>query len=226
MRIEGAYTFAAPIQRVFAALSDPEALAAALPGCERVRQLGPAGADGAAAFELYLHQDDGRATSVSVRTTTARRPTYLRAELRGYNPLGAFTGRGQIDLVAQEEHTIGAYVWDMDVPHLAPERVAGVTAVAHRFACAFSERLGEHLRATAPVEPPAGIVDGQPAVRVVRVNTARGQIVALRAVLPGLPSGARVWMQRATWIGAGFVLGIAAIAVAVGLLRRLIGEED
>jgi uncharacterized protein len=226
MRIEGTYTFTAPIERVFAALADPAALGRILPGCARVQQLGPAGEDGTAAFELRLRTSDDHAATVSFRPTSARRPTYLRAELRGYGPLGAMTGGGHFDLVAQEAHTVGAYVWDVDLPAMPTECAAAVAAAGNRFARAVCVRLGEDLYTATAAEPPAGVVDGHPAVRVVRVKTPRGQIVALRAVVPALPAGARVWTQRALWMGAGLALGVGAIAGAVAVLHRLVGEDE
>jgi carbon monoxide dehydrogenase subunit G len=238
MRIEGTYTFAAPIERVFAALADPEAIARAVPGSERVMQMGPAGADGASAFELRLRTEDGHAASASLRATDARRPTYLHAELRGHGPLGSVTGRGRIDLVAQEEHTIGAYVWDVDLPALADERQHAALAAGQILARAICERLGEDLRLATP--SPTALLDegvhgegvhgegvnGRPAVRMLRLRTARGQIVALRAVAPELPAGAHVWALRAMWMGIGLGLGVGALAVALAVLHRLVGEDD
>jgi carbon monoxide dehydrogenase subunit G len=225
MRTEGTYTFAAPIERVFAALADPTALARALPGCERVMQIGPAGEDGAAAFDLRLRTDDGHAASVSLRPTSARRPTHLGVELSGYGPLGTMTGHGHIDLVDQDEHTVGAYVWDVDLPALPAERSGAATAAGQRLARDACERLGEYLRSTAPLELHAETLNGRPAVRVEQVQTPRGRIVTLRAVLPALPSGTRIWAQRALWMGAGLALGIGTIAATVAVLHRLLGDE-
>ena len=83
----------------------------------------------------------------------------------------------------------------------------------------------EYLRSTAPLELHAETLNGRPAVRVEQVQTPRGRIVTLRAVLPTLPSGTRIWAQRALWMGAGLALGIGAIAATVAVLHRLLGDE-
>jgi carbon monoxide dehydrogenase subunit G len=228
MRIEGTYTFAAPIERVFAALADPEAVARAVPGCERVMQMGPVCADGTSAFALRLHTEDGHAASISLRATDARRPTYVRAELRGYGPLGTVAGRGRIDLVAQDEHTIGAYVWDVELPALTDEHQHAAHAAGQHLARAICERLGEDIRlaTSSPTTLLDDDVDGRPAVRMLRLHTPRGQIVALRTVAPELPAGARVWATRALWMSVGLGLGVGVFAVALAVLHRLVGEED
>lgn len=40
MKVEGSYRFAAPVERVWALLLDPTALAAAIPGCQKLEPLG------------------------------------------------------------------------------------------------------------------------------------------------------------------------------------------
>jgi len=47
MRVEGGQTIAGTVEEVFAALLDADTLARAIPGCERLIQLGPPGAGGA-----------------------------------------------------------------------------------------------------------------------------------------------------------------------------------
>ena len=56
MRVEGTYTFPGAIGQVFAALINPDALARAIPGCERFIQLGPTTSQEETAYEARLRQ--------------------------------------------------------------------------------------------------------------------------------------------------------------------------
>ena len=110
MLVEGTYTFPGGIERVFATLTNPDALARAIPGCERFIQLGPATANGDVTYEARLRVGDRRRPyTVTLGVKAARRPAYLKLDIRGFGPGGAITGSGSLDLVEQGDHTVAAY---------------------------------------------------------------------------------------------------------------------
>lgn len=223
MRIEGAYTFAATSDRVYGALVDADTLAQVLPGCERIMQMGPADADGWTRFEARVRPVAGAdSTTATLNVTTARRPEHLRLDVYGYGPAGAYQGSGRIDLVAQERHTVLAYVWDVTLASTPDPDQSALIAAGRSFARAFCERLNQALLTETEIAP---LPDG--AVAVVTARTTRGSIVALRrrAPTPALAFRASVWTQRAIWMGTGFALGVGAIGLTLNALRRITEQE-
>ena len=232
MRIEGTYTFPATIERVFVALMDPDVLERALPGCERMLQFGPVAADGAASFEARLRPAPGASVyTVRIDGIVARRPTHLRLELRGRGPRGPVTGSGLIDLVAQDEFTVGAYVFTLEAEGVPAEGAREAQAAGQRFARSVCERLATAIwppedserREEAQLAPGRGARRGGLVAR-----TARGRIVALPpapSVSP-LSANAGAWMERVGWMATGMVLGMAALGLLVGLSRLLGGKEE
>ncbi|HKV84346.1 MAG TPA: hypothetical protein VJN88_07305 [Ktedonobacterales bacterium] len=224
MRIEGTYTFPATSERVFAALTQVESLCEALPGCERLIQLGPADADGGVTVEARVHGETAtRTTAVTIQTRAARHPAHLQLVIHGYGPHGTFRGSGRIDLVGQENYTIVAYVWDLtlDAATSADQQRAAHLA-GERYARGFCEQLSGRLLEHGSTD---SAQHDEPVV--IEAPTARGRIVALRqrAPAPALAFRASVWTQRALWMGTGFVLGIGAIGLTLNVMRR-IGEQD
>ncbi|MGH2486556.1 MAG: hypothetical protein ACRDHE_11145 [Ktedonobacterales bacterium] len=224
MRIEGTYTFPATSERVYAALTEVESLRAALPGCERLIQLGPAVADGGMTIEARVHGDAStRATSLTIQTRAARRPAHLQLAVHGYGPHGAFQGNGRIDLVGQENYTIVAYVWDLAFDDAtSAEQQRDSRLAGERYARGVGEQLSAQLLRHASAE---SAHSDEPLV--IEARTARGRIVALRqrAPAPALAFRASVWTQRTLWMGTGFVLGIGAIGLTLNVMRRL-GEQE
>lgn len=224
MRIEGTYTFPATSELVYAALADVVTLREALPGCERLIQLGPADADGGASIEARIHGDaSAHATTVSVHTRAARPPAHLQLDVHGYGPYGAFHGSGHIDLVGQENYTIVAYVWDLTLD-------AALTADGQRAARnageRYARRLCEHFSGQL-LERGYGALSQNDEPLVIEARTSRGRIVALRqrAPAPALAFRASVWTQRTLWMGTGFVLGIGAIGLTLNVMRRISEQE-
>ena len=151
MRVEGGQTVAGEAAGVFAALLDADALARAIPGCERLIQLGPPGAGGAVAFEARVRAA-GAVSTVSIHVTAARPPAYLRVELRGAGPGNAFSARGAVDLVPRDGHTALAYAFDVEATG-----AASVSAEACRqIAETIRERISTNVRATHAGEPKIG----------------------------------------------------------------------
>ena len=224
MRVEGSYTFPGDIERVFTALTNPDALARAIPGCERFIQFGPASSSGDAAYETRLHLGQNRQPyTISLAVKAVRRPAYMKLELRGYGPAGAITGSGSLDLVEQDNHTVVAYRFNVNGAELpevgdTPSQSAGFIA---RATCA-------HLADEIYAESDDDLVWLPGATDSVSANgdivTPRGRIVtslaAARATQQPL-----AWIERALWMSAGLAMGLGAIALAAGIVRR-IGSHD
>jgi hypothetical protein len=125
--------------------------------------------------------------------------------------------RGRIDLVEQEQRTIGAYVWEIEPGVGTGEQALALTQdAAQRFAKAVCQRIAEQLRAQQVSS------NGRHAVEGAVAQTAHGQIVILpratAALLPEQPV-----LRRVVWMTAGMAVGLTAIGLAIQLVRRLDG---
>lgn len=222
MRVEGGQTVAGEAAGVFAALLDADALARAIPGCERLIQLGPPGAGGVVAFEARVRAA-GAVSTVSIHVTAARPPAYLRVELRGAGPGNAFSARGAVDLVPRDGHTALAYAFDVEATG-----AASVSAEACRqIAETIRERISTNVRATHAGEPTIVAVEPLAELEAVQITTPRGRIVALPPLPPGEAAlTVPLWARRALWMGAGALLGISAIAVMSAVVRRLVDGDE
>jgi carbon monoxide dehydrogenase subunit G len=224
MRVDGTYTFSGSSARLLAALEDAETLARAVPGCERLLQLGPAG-DGTLAFEARVRMEDGIVTA-TVHASVTRTPARLRLDLRGYGQqAGPFEGAGTLDLVEREGHTVLAYALEVALPMLALERHAALAAEAQHFIRACCERLAPALR---PAAETAADGHGDEQEKIVAVTPPRGRIIALRGAArePAMAFGASAWTERALWMGMGLLLGVGLISLALSWLRRLEGRGE
>lgn len=221
MRVEGGQTIAGTVEEVFAALLDADTLARAIPGCERLIQLGPPGAGGAGAFEARVRAA-GSVSTVSIRVSMARQPAYLRVELRGAGSGTRFGARGAVDLVPRDGHTAVAYAFDVD----AITGAASVSAeTCRQVARTICERLSMGVRAAQAAE---SIITVAPLAEAeaVQVTTPRGRIVALPPLPPREAAlAAPLWARRALWMGAGALVGISAIAVMSAVVRRLVDRD-
>src|SRR5579859_126752 len=221
MRVEGGQTVAGDAEGVCAALLDADALARAIPGCERLIQLGPSGADGAVAFEARVRAG-GAVATVSIRVTAARPPAYLRVELRGAGPGNAFSGRGAVDLVPRDGHTAVAYAFDVEATGAASASAEACRQIAQ----AICARIVVGARAAHLAEA-AGTVEPLAECEAVQITTPRGRIVALPPLPPGEAALALpLWARRALWMGAGALLGISVIIVMSAVVRRLVDGAE
>ncbi len=225
MRIESTYSFAASSTEVFAALLDPDLVRRALPGCERLIQLGPAEDDGTITYEARLRLGpDADLYTGTVKTERLRRPTHLGLSARGRGPDGPFTARGSLDLVEQDGRTVMAYVWDMEagVPS-AGERRGVDEATAAQLAQTACERFAAELRTSHG--------NGNQlaeALPVLRADTARGKIILLppEPASPPLNARMRQVLRGSAWAGVGLLAGLLAIALAASIIRRRGARPD
>lgn len=208
MRIEGTYTFPAPVEQVYAALSNPDVLGAVLPGCERLIQLGPADHGQLPTYETRWRPGSGPGVyTASVRVSGAERPACLRFVLRGRGPRGPVTGHGVIDLTRQGERTAGAYHWEVEARGLTPDEERALSnGAGHSFIREACERLARAASGEL-VQP------GLPA------HTMRGRIAVVRS-LEGHRLTLAPAVRRATWMGAGVALGLGILVVLFTVVRR------
>ncbi|HEU5342759.1 MAG TPA: SRPBCC domain-containing protein [Ktedonobacterales bacterium] len=226
MRVEGTYTFPGAIGQVFAALINPDALARAIPGCERFIQLGPTTSQEETAYEARLRLGQHRQPyTIALTLVSPRRPAYARLELRGHGPAGPITGSGSLDLVEQDSHTVVAYRFTFNGAEL-PEVGDLPSQSASFIARATCAHLADEIYAQTEEAAAAQRSNGVAATAGAYV-TARGRIVtrvrglaARRAAQPPL-----AWAERAIWMSAGLAMGLGAIALAAGIVRRF-GAHD
>jgi carbon monoxide dehydrogenase subunit G len=226
MRIEGVYTIAARIERVYAALADPEMLAHAIPGTERVIQLGPPTPEGAIAFEVRIRTPDDYTYTVTAVPIAAREPAHLRLELRGFGAAGPLQGRLVIDLVEDEEHTIGAYVCDLEAAGLSGDDALAQAQDVARTVC---DRLSDGLRAQAETDQARHAIReaAQAAQRKLSfsIRTPRGRIVALPPLTRADEARVSSWGQRLLWLSTGIALGVGSLSLALTVLRWFTGRR-
>lgn len=219
MRIESTCTFPAPIEDVFAAVVDADVLSEIVPGCERLIQLGPTAPDGTCRLEarVRLGPDD---TVYTATVTIERliRPTHLGLSMRGQSVHGAFTVRGVLDLVAQDERTVGAYVWDIEARGLPAQlRQMLDEGAGSQFMQRVCDRLADALRITSSERD--GLADVLP---MLRADTQRGKIILLPPEPRAAPVATRLrpLLLGSAWAGAGLLVGLAAMGVAAAIIRR------
>ncbi|MGE5335019.1 MAG: CoxG family protein [Nitrososphaerota archaeon] len=216
MRIEGTYTFPAPIEQVFSALTHPDVLGEIIPGCERLVQLGPATSDQSPVYEIRLRRGPGADVyTLTLTLSTVQSPAHLRADLDGRGPDGPFSGHGSIDLVQKDGQTVVTSVWEVKSPVLAglpAGRQSAWNDSAEQFAGAFRDRAASAIRSAATSS-----------ASTQHVTTPRGRVVILPRSSELLSPEQRVLVRRALWLGGGLLAGLAAIGVIVGVMRRLSG---
>jgi carbon monoxide dehydrogenase subunit G len=211
MRLEGTYTFPGASKRVYAILTNPDALARAIPGCERFIQLGPETADGQTVYEARLRPGQRRQPyTITARVAASRQPDYLRLELHGHGPSSAISGDGSLDLVEQDNHTVVAYRMTLSGADLtesadAASREGNLMAQA---TCAYLAEEIYGLSSRESIQLPeaaeSGYLDGHDEPALFDTPT---------------------WVDRAVWLGAGLALGLSAIALTLAIARRLGGRE-
>jgi carbon monoxide dehydrogenase subunit G len=214
MRIEGTYTFPAPIEQVFAALTHPDMLSQIIPGCERLAQLGPSDAHHPPIYEIRLRRGPGADVyTLTLTLTDAHAPTSLRADFDGRGPDGPIGGHGIVHLVAHDTQTLATATWEVKSPALAgmaAERQSGWNDSAEQFARSLRDRATSAIFAVGA---------GPASVR--HLTTPRGRVVILPRGNAALSLEQRMALRRAVWLGGGLLAGLAAIGFIVGIVRRL-----
>jgi len=230
MRIEGTYTFPGAIARVFALLVNPDALAQAIPGCERFIQMGPAAADDTTTFEMRLLLGErAEPYTMTIRVHAVRRPAYLRLDAHGRGPSGPLTAQGALDLVEQDDYTVVAYTLNVEAADM-PDDLGFAQHAAQliiRDACSQIAAMLPDTWEDANLTSAHANTHSAAFELAPHIETPRGHIVALPAEAPTSELlGDNPWAQRALWMGAGLGLGLSAIGVTLGIVRWLGGQGD
>ena len=140
MKLEGRFTFAAPRERVWRILNDPEVIARHLPGCEK---LDPAGDDAYdAMLVLAVGPIKGRYTAhLAIVDKLPDEGYTLKVEGSG-NP-GHVKGEGQVRLSEEQGKTVLDYSGDLQIGGLIArigQRIIG--PISQQMASRFFEGLG------------------------------------------------------------------------------------
>jgi carbon monoxide dehydrogenase subunit G len=112
MIVEGQVIFDAPRETVWNLLLDPEALRAAIPGCESMAESGPDQYD--AALKLGIAAIKGNYTA-QVRVAEKRPPESYRLSISGSGGPGFVNVDGRLDLAPQDGKTAVDYRFDVQV---------------------------------------------------------------------------------------------------------------
>jgi carbon monoxide dehydrogenase subunit G len=112
MELTGEHTFAAPRERVFAFLLDPEVLKQCLPGCEKLDLIGPD--EYAATMRIGIAMIKGTFTG-RVKISDKQPPERYKMLVEGSGPQGQVSGEGELELVEQGGATVVRYRGDANV---------------------------------------------------------------------------------------------------------------
>jgi len=112
LKISGSQTLAAPQEKVYAMMQDPEVLARAIPGCEGLEKTGDD--EYRMKMKMALASFSG-AFDGKVRITDQTPPTSFRLIVEGSGKLGFMKGNGLLKLAPQGEGTEVSYEGDAQV---------------------------------------------------------------------------------------------------------------
>lgn len=112
MKVEGSYTFDAPRDDVWEAMLDPDVLAQALPGCEKMEQTGEN--EYAAVMNVMVGPVQGRFNG-NVRLSDLNPPESYHMSVDGQGGPGFVKGEGKVMLEAQNGTTVMHYTGDAQV---------------------------------------------------------------------------------------------------------------
>jgi carbon monoxide dehydrogenase subunit G len=112
MELTGEHTFAAPRERVWAFLLDPEVLKQCLPGCEKLDLIGED--EYAATMRIGIAMIKGT-FSGRVKISDKQPPERYSMLVEGSGPQGQVSGEGTLELIEQDGATIVRYRGDANV---------------------------------------------------------------------------------------------------------------
>ena len=112
MELVGEHRFAAPRQRVWEFMLDPEVLKECLPGCERLELVGPD--EYAATMKIGISFVRGTFQG-RVKITDKQEPERYTMAIEGQGPQGQVSGVGDLELIDEGESTLVKYRGDANV---------------------------------------------------------------------------------------------------------------
>lgn len=119
IQLEGSYTFDAPREVVWEVLNDPQALASALPGTQKLEQVGENEFRGAMTVRVGPVQGNFQG---SVTLSNIHPPESYHLQVSGKGPQGFLNGEGDIRLEEEDGKTVMYYTGEAQVGG----RIAGV----------------------------------------------------------------------------------------------------
>jgi carbon monoxide dehydrogenase subunit G len=215
MEITGSQTFRASAERISSLLLNPDLLAAAIPGCERLIQFGPPDADGATQLEARVHSSEPAMTRI-VQITLRPDTDAVKADLSWHeNAAGANQVREatcSLRLDTWDDTTAGAWTFHAEPApdDLTEDDVRGfVEALCAKIDAAL-ERQSQQ-----PAQNEIGAGDE------LFVRTPYGTITMARSepVWGG-------WVRTAALVGGVAFAGGAIIALVVTITRALSGRRQ
>ncbi|MHB1592617.1 MAG: SRPBCC domain-containing protein [Streptosporangiaceae bacterium] len=231
MKVTGDEVLGAPVEAVWAVLTDPDALAGALPGCERLRSAG------AGSYQLTLSLGAAPvagAYSGSATVTTGPEPLSRSVSVA----LAGERGMVAADLMVRVSAAGGAGTrigYQAEVTAQGPIAAAGqrlLTALAQRLAADTLAALTVIIVGAEPMDlAGADAVPGEPR-RGEETQPDRGERLRPSPRLTAVRERLRTGPSRGTWAGvragllAGGAVGLAGIAVGALIGRRRAGAAD
>lgn len=211
MEITGSHMFRARVERVYSMLLNPDLLAAAIPGCDRLIQFGPPDADGAMRLEARICSGEPSTTRVIQITLRPNGEAHSsEADLRWHEDVGENLAREascELRLDERGDETAGAWTFRAET---APE---SLTEDAVR---GFAEGLCANLDAAAEKQAQQPSYGEISAGNELFVRTPYGTIIMARSkpVWGG-------WVRTAALVGGGALALSGVVALAVTITRAL-----
>jgi len=112
VKMNGAYTLDAPVEKVWAFLMDPQSIAKVIPGCESLQEVEPD--KYRATLKLGIAAIKGTYNG-SVQLLDKTPPTRYRLLIDGSGTPGFVKGEASVDLAAQDHQTVLTYDADTQV---------------------------------------------------------------------------------------------------------------
>ncbi len=112
MELKGEHTFAAPRERVWEMMLDPDVLQACLPGCEKLELVGPD--EYTATMKIGVAMIRGTFQG-RVKITDKQEPESYRMRVEGKGSQGEVSGEGSLSLTDSGGQTVVSYTGEANV---------------------------------------------------------------------------------------------------------------
>lgn len=153
MKLEGTYTFEAPRDIVWEALLDPDVLAKALPGTEKLEKVGENDYKGAIKIKVGPIQGQFQGTVVLSDLTP---PKTYKMSVNGRGPAGFMKGDGNVRLEMQGDTTVMYYDGDAQVGgRIASVGQRLIDSTSKQITRQALENIHKQIRASYAVEDEA-----------------------------------------------------------------------
>ena len=146
MKLEGSYTIAAPRERVWNLLNNPEVIARHLPGCDSLKALG----DDRYEAELTIGVGPIKGNYKATLTLLNKRPNEgYTIQVAGSGKPGFVKGAGQVTLTDESGNTRLGYAGDLQVGGLIArvgQRIIGT--ISRQMTAKFFDGFGKDAEAS------------------------------------------------------------------------------